>query len=122
MNNQDGPADPTPREAAEDAGTVNRGDDAGSGFPFGETTFGGLERRLSRAMSRYRDNEAWRRLQRRAMQQDFGWERSGQRYLELFSALLGGCLQGLQNSGRNAIGDPILSAPARDAIQTRGCR
>lgn len=88
----------------------------------GETTSGGLERCLSRAMSWYHDNHAWRRLQRRAMSRDFGRERPRRRCLDLYTALLGGRLQGLENSGRNAIDDPIVAAVARDAVQTGRCR
>lgn len=76
-------------DTVEDAGAVNTDHNAGSGFTFGETTPDGLGWCLMRATSWYHDSDAWKRLQRRAMVRDFGWERSARQYLDLYATLLG---------------------------------
>lgn len=77
-------------DTVEDAGVVNANDNVGSGFAFAKTTPDDMEDSLMRAASWYRDSKAWKRLQRRAMLLDFGWERSARRYLELYVDVLGG--------------------------------
>lgn len=67
---------------------MNAGDDVGSGFAFAKTTPDDMEDSLMRATWWYHDSEAWKRLQPRAMLRDFGWERSAQKYLEPYVALL----------------------------------
>jgi starch synthase len=41
-----------------------------------------------RAIDHYRHPEVWQEMQRAAMSRDFGWERSEQRYLELYRRVL----------------------------------
>ena len=43
---------------------------------------------IVRAYENFRDPEAWRALQKRAMQKDFSWDQSAKRYAEVFSAIL----------------------------------
>jgi starch synthase len=76
-------------DTVEDAGVMEDESNGGSGFTFREATADGLGRCLARATSWYRDNSAWKQLQRRAMLRDFSWERSARRYLEIYVALLG---------------------------------
>jgi starch synthase len=61
----------------------------GTGFLFEDATVADLRRCTARALERYRDKEAWRRLQRSAMRRDFGWERSARQYLTLYAGLAG---------------------------------
>lgn len=76
-------------DTVEDAGALKTNHNTGSGFTFEEPTSDGLGSCLMRATSWYRNSKEWNHLQRRAMVLNFGWERSAQRYLELYAALLG---------------------------------
>ena len=58
--------------------------DEGAGFLFDKTTPGAVRAVLEEALSAYEDRAAWRRLQLRAMAQDFSWERSAGEYVELY--------------------------------------
>jgi starch synthase len=103
-------------DTVEDAGEVGVARQAGSGFTFGGTTTDDLGWCLVRAASWYRDNESWKRLQRRAMSRDFGWERSAQRYLETYRALLDG---GTPESSidRDDANDHAMAATVRRAVR-----
>jgi starch synthase len=68
--------------------TVEEGP-AGSGFMFAEATSAGLARCVDRATAWYDHAEDWAALRRRAMERDFGWERSARRYLEIYLDLIG---------------------------------
>jgi len=43
---------------------------------------------MRRAVDWYGNDSIWQPLQRRAMQRDFGWERSARRYLALYEELM----------------------------------
>ena len=58
--------------------------DTGTGFLFGEPSADALAATLREALSAYRDGEAWRRLQRRGMAEDFSWSRSAGEYVRLY--------------------------------------
>ena len=45
---------------------------------------------VERAVAAYRDKKIWRQLQKNGMARDFSWERSAQRYIELYESLLRG--------------------------------
>jgi starch synthase len=57
----------------------------GTGFLFEDPDALSLLRCVERAATRYEAPAAWVPLQRQAMRRDFGWERSAQRYLELYA-------------------------------------
>ena len=76
------------RDTVRDAGSITAQADDGSGFVFSDATADDLGRCLVRAASWHNNGEAWKLLQRRAMARDFGWERSAQRYLEVYATLL----------------------------------
>jgi starch synthase len=62
----------------------------GTGFVFEGLDPWSLAHAVDRAMSlRGRQPEAWRALQRRAMAEDFSWDRSAARYEELYAGLAG---------------------------------
>jgi starch synthase len=64
-------------EAAVAAGTA-------TGFLFHQLEPEALLNAARRALQLWQDPAAWRGLQRTAMRQDFSWERSARRYLELY--------------------------------------
>ncbi len=43
---------------------------------------------LLRAITAYEDKAAWRKLQTRAMREDFSWKASGKKYLGLYKEVL----------------------------------
>ncbi|MGH7034316.1 MAG: glycogen synthase GlgA [Stellaceae bacterium] len=103
-------------DTVEDAGMVEAKPHGGSGFKFEGTTANDLGPCLARATSWYRDNSAWKRLQRRAMRRDFGWERSARRYLEVYAALLGERTHEPAIDHRSAVGDMIPSVMVGNVI------
>ena len=62
--------------------------DAGTGFTFANYSANDMLYVAREAVMLYRENpEAFRRLQRRAMEQDFGWSGSAQVYLALYGSV-----------------------------------
>ena len=66
--------------------TLNKG--TATGFIFNGTTSDDMVRCIERALALYRQPVAWRKLQRQAMAQDFGWEKPAHCYLGLYRSLL----------------------------------
>lgn len=62
-----------------------RGD--ATGFVFRENHLPSLMDAIDRAFEMYRNGRAWTRLQRSAMSQNFSWQQSGRRYLELYNRM-----------------------------------
>jgi starch synthase len=62
----------------------------GTGFVFSPYEPQALLEALDRALRTFRDKLAWTALQRRAMAQDFSWERSARTYNALYRKLLSG--------------------------------
>ncbi|MCU0633813.1 MAG: glycogen synthase [Gemmatimonadaceae bacterium] len=60
-------------------------EDGVTGFLFDEFHPAALDWAIARALARFGDKGAWRAMMERAMQRDFGWERSTQRYLERYA-------------------------------------
>lgn len=58
-----------------------------TGFSFQEQTAPAMLGCLDRALAAYGRPVTWRRLQRQAMSQDFGWQASAERYLMLYREL-----------------------------------
>ncbi len=67
-------------------GLADTVEDQVTGFVFDEYTSWALQVALRRAFALYPNREAWGRHMREAMARDFGWERSAQRYLDLYDA------------------------------------
>ena len=59
----------------------------GNGFLFHKASPAALAATLRRALNAYRDRTAWVAMQKRAMEQDFSWERSARQYVQLYSRL-----------------------------------
>ena len=66
--------------------TLNRG--TATGFAFEGATCDDMVRCVGRALAVYRQPMAWRKVQRQAMAQDFGWEKPARQYLALYRSLL----------------------------------
>lgn len=63
-------------------------DGRATGFTFDAATPAALEAAVARAIEARRHPELWRRLMRHAMGQDFSWDGSAARYLQLYSDAL----------------------------------
>lgn len=61
--------------------------DTGNGFTFTAYDSVALFETIKRALSIYRDKKTWMRLVKRAMEADFSWEKSAQKYLDLYNRL-----------------------------------
>ena len=64
-------------------------DEETTGFAFSGASLDDMLSCLARAIATFRQPVAWRRVQRRAMRQDFGWRRPAQEYLQLYRTLAG---------------------------------
>ncbi|WP_207480732.1 glycogen synthase GlgA [Arenibaculum pallidiluteum] len=60
---------------------------AATGFVFDDADVQGLSWGFAAALELYRDPEAWRRVQRNAMAQDFSWTASARHYRDLYRDL-----------------------------------
>jgi starch synthase len=75
-------------DTVRDADAEAKGAPDGTGFLFAAASANELAACMRRAVDWYGNDSIWRPLQRRAMQRDFGWERSAHRYLALYEALM----------------------------------
>jgi len=62
--------------------------DGVTGFVFNEFTAASFAEAIARAIVAYRDRDAWFRMMRDGMARDFGWERSEERYRDLYRTVL----------------------------------
>ena len=58
-----------------------------TGFSFGQPTASEMIACVRRALELYRQPVAWRRMMAAGMRKDFGWHRSAQAYLDLYTSL-----------------------------------
>ena len=63
-------------------------DDTRTGYLFEDASPESFGTALRKALQAYSDQGQWRRFQLRAMTQDFSWENSAERYLQLYQELL----------------------------------
>jgi len=61
-----------------------------TGFKFAEYSAPALVRRMREALSVFRDRNMWLQLQKNAMGEDFSWDNSAMRYIELYERAIGG--------------------------------
>ena len=64
--------------------------DRATGFVFDEASRHALASRMRDAIAVYRNRDAWRRIQYRAMCQNFSWDDSAQHYEALYHQVIGG--------------------------------
>ncbi len=62
-------------------------DGTATGFMFGPDSGWALGEAINRALDLFRDPAAWRRVQRRAMMAEFGWEGPARAYLDLYASI-----------------------------------
>ena len=79
-----------------------------TGFLFKEATSDALALAVGRALHVYNRPEVWQAIQKRAMKQDFTWERSAKEYLALYQNLA----QLLSQNGPLNLTHPPRSTPA----------
>lgn len=72
-----------------DGSTPNVDGDTATGFAFSGDALEDLLACLRRALDKFRQPVGWRRMQRQAMRQDFGWRDPAQEYLKLYRTLTG---------------------------------
>jgi starch synthase len=73
---------------AETITEYNLEENTGNGFVFEKYTAKELVRTIKRALKIYKKKEQWQELQLKAMQEDFSWERSSQKYLDIYMTML----------------------------------
>ena len=78
------------RDTVTDADEEARRVGAATGFAFANPTAEDLIDGIDRGIAVYRRPLAWRRIQRRAMARDFGWETPARHYLDLYRNLVPG--------------------------------
>ncbi len=62
--------------------------DTGTGFIFDDATAVATRRAAESALDAYGDRDSWRRLQQRAMSQDFSWQATAGEYRALYDEAL----------------------------------
>lgn len=67
----------------------NKYEDSGNGFSFCNYNAHEMLAKIDDAIGYYRQGEVWERLMLRAMGSDFSWDRSAQKYMELYEKLTG---------------------------------
>ena len=66
----------------------NSEDKSGNGLVFEKYTVKDLVRAVKRALKIYKKKEQWHELQLSVMQQDFSWNNSTEKYLEIYTNLM----------------------------------
>ena len=72
-----------------DATSDNLLADRATGFVFEDATRQAIATRIREACALFRDEDAWKKIQRRAMLQEFSWDDSAAHYDELYRNLVG---------------------------------
>ena len=62
---------------------------AANGFVFDQTNVGTFQWCVERALALYGKPQEWRRVQATGVAQDFGWDRSAARYVDVYGSLAG---------------------------------
>ncbi len=73
----------------------------GNGFKFKEYSAQALIQKVKEAVELYKDKLRWAELQRRAMAENFSWEESARRYMELYRLAIKNCLKINHQSPKN---------------------
>ena len=81
----------------------------GNGFKFRDYSAASLVGKVREALTVFKDREAWEGLQRAGMKEDFSWERSAARYIELYDRCSKSVQQVLKNTQSKA---PVRITPA----------
>jgi starch synthase len=73
---------------ADTVSDANQYPDTGTGFVFHEYDSARMLDAIQRALSYYRDAEAWSKLRQRGMEQDFSWRNSAKKYVDIYELAL----------------------------------
>lgn len=65
----------------------NQFEGTGLGFPFAHYYHEDLKDAIHRALAVYKNQEEWKKMMLRGMAEDFSWDKSAQRYLELYQEI-----------------------------------
>ncbi|HUW49702.1 MAG TPA: glycogen synthase GlgA [Sulfuricella sp.] len=68
-------------------GLADTVEDGVTGFVFEQGTAADFHGCIKRALAAYRDKKVWRQIQRNGMKRDFSWEKSAEKYLELYRSM-----------------------------------
>jgi starch synthase len=71
-----------------DAAVQTLAEGTANGFVFSDYTAAALQEAIHRAVTTFRDQSAWRRLQQAGMTADFSWNASANKYLKLYERTL----------------------------------
>ncbi len=67
---------------------VDNGEGKGNGFTFFEYNAHHMMDTINRAISMYKDKEQWTKLMSRAITSDFSWDKSAEKYKDMYNTLL----------------------------------
>jgi starch synthase len=62
----------------------------GTGFVMEKLSVSSLLESINRAIKLYQDKEKWQAMQKRIMEEDFSWEISAKRYLDIYEKMISG--------------------------------
>lgn len=96
------------RDTVVDAAERSVHEGTATGFVFEGATTTEMHHCIERALAIYQQPLAWRKLQRQAMAQDFGWTKSARRYLALYNELAPDAV----TTAADAIDDCVLEQAA----------
>ena len=83
----------------------------GNGFKFSDYSAAALVEKVREALKVFKDKEAWEALQKAGMKEDFSWERSAARYIELYDRCSKSRQQVLKNTQPKT---PARTVPSRN--------
>ena len=83
----------------------------GTGFKFSDYSAAALVEKVREALRVFKDKEAWEALQKAGMKEDFSWERSAARYIELYDRCSKSRQQVLKNTQPKT---PARTVPSRN--------
>jgi starch synthase len=66
----------------------NKTNESGNGFVFADYSIGAMMGAVDEALALYSDRQKWMKLTKRAMESDFGWNRSAGEYIKMYDELL----------------------------------
>lgn len=75
------------KDTVTDTSLENLADDLASGFVFNEFSVDGFNTAVRRAFALYARKPDWKKVQKHAMQQNFGWDIAAKKYLDIYSSL-----------------------------------
>ena len=67
---------------------VSIGNQSGTGFVFEEYSAASLIGAVEKAVLLFKDEEKWRELQKNGMQENYSWEKSAEKYVDLYKTAL----------------------------------